>query len=183
MYTGHVALALGTRGVRRDLPLFVLVFASQGYDWVELGARLFLSRRAAEVYSHAFPFTLVAASCVALAVWLWKRSVSAALTVMALYLSHGLADYVTGLKPLWWGGPPVGLQLIERPVADFIVQATVCVVGFAVYVRSLAVRRTSLVRFAVGTPLILLLSLQAVSDFLVYLQVERRQRSSLDTPS
>jgi hypothetical protein len=83
-------------------------------------------------------------------VWLWKRSVSAALTVMALYLSHGLADYVTGLKPLWWGGPPVGLQLIERPVADFIVQANGLRRGFAVYVRSLA----SAARVSCGSPLV-----------------------------
>jgi hypothetical protein len=49
---------------------------------------------------------------------LWKRSVSAAATVMMVYLSHPMLDYVTGNKPLWLGGPSMGLGVIQRPVAS-----------------------------------------------------------------
>ncbi len=174
MYTGHVAIALAARRLRTDLPLIVLVFASQACDWVEIVARLFVSRALAEVYSHAFPFILLAASAVAVLVWLRLRSVGAALTVMAVYLSHAAADYVTGLKPLWSGGPSVGLQLVERPVADFFVQASLCVVGVALYSRSFPAGRARLRRLAIALPLVLLISLQALAD--VVLEVIRLRR-------
>jgi hypothetical protein len=44
--------------------------------------------------------------------------VSAAATVMMVYLSHPVLDYVTGNKPLWLGGPSMGLGVIQRPVAS-----------------------------------------------------------------
>src|SRR5215207_5190368 len=113
MYTGHVAIALGVRGVRRDLPLWVLVLAAQACDWVELIVHPFTWRTVTEVYSHAYPFIIGPAVAVAVAVWFWKRSASAAVTVLLVYLSHSLADYVTGYKPLWLGGPDLGLRVIQ----------------------------------------------------------------------
>jgi hypothetical protein len=37
---------------------------------------------------------------------------------MMVYLSHPVLDYVTGNKPLWLGGPSMGLGVIQRPVAS-----------------------------------------------------------------
>jgi hypothetical protein len=182
MYTGHVALALAARGLRGDLPLFVLVVVSQACDWVELGARAFVPQPAAEVYSHAFPFIVIAAGIAALLVWLWKRSLGAALTVMALYLSHAPADFITGFKPLWWGGPYVGLGLTGRPGADFMVQATLCACAIAVYSRSLTAHRTRLRQVAIASPLVLLLLLQALSDVVLHLGGKRLERSGRDAP-
>jgi membrane-bound metal-dependent hydrolase YbcI (DUF457 family) len=169
MYTGHVALALAARGLRSDVPLFVLVLASQACDWVALAARFFAPRPMAETYSHAFPFILVAAGSVGVLVWLWKRSLGAALIVVGVYVSHFGADYVTGFKVLWLGGPPVGLRLMQQPVADFIVQASLCIVGFVLYSRSLTAPRTRLRPVVVASPLIFLLSLQALLDLALLL--------------
>jgi hypothetical protein len=178
MYTGHVAIALAARGLRNDLPLVVLIFASQACDWVELVARLFVRRSQADLYTHAFPFILLAAGGVAVLVWLRMRSLGAALTVMAVYLSHAAADYVTGLKPLWYGGPSVGLQLVERPVADFVIQGSLCVVGVALYARSFPARNARRRRLAVALPLVLLISLQALADVVIERIRERPDRAA-----
>lgn len=165
MYTGHVAIALAVRGARRNLPLWVVVLAAQAPDWVELifGARG--TRASAELWSHAFPFVLVGAGAAAIFVRLWTRSSSLALVTFAVYLSHPLADLVTGYKPLWLGGPPVGLQFIDRPVPDFLVRGSLCIAGWLLYRRSLPphVRR----RVIAAAPLVTLLVVQAASDFVV----------------
>ena len=176
MYTGHVAIALATRGVRRDLPLWLLVVATQACDWVELIVHPFTWRTDTEVYSHAYPFVIAAALAVAAPVWWWKRSVSAAAIVMMVYLSHPLLDYVTGYKPLWLGGPSMGLGFIRRPEADFLVQGLVCLLGCAIYWRSRpATRRRHVSAVA---PLLLLLALQGISDLRLESNKRRRERRS-----
>src|SRR5262245_18729198 len=112
MYTGHVAIALGVRGVRDDLPLWALILVSQACDWVQFPLDPVTPRPLPDLYSHAFPFVAVGAAAVAAAVWLWKRSVPAAAIAAALYLSHPFADYVTGFKPPWLGGPSLGLAFV-----------------------------------------------------------------------
>ena len=174
MYAGHVAIALGVRGVRRDLPLWVLVLASQACDWVELVVHPFAPRTFTDVYSHAYPFVLVYALVAAALVWVWKRSASAALTVLLVYLSHPVADFITGYKPLWLGGPNLGLQVVAHPGVDFAVQGLVCFLGFAIYWRSLpATRRRHL---SAVLPLLLLLTLQGLSDWRIEWNKLRRQR-------
>src|SRR5689334_5865959 len=162
MYTGHVAIALAVRGVRRELPLWVLVLAAQACDWVELVVHPFAPGAPADFYSHAFPFVALAAAVAALAVCAWKRSLAAAATVFGVYLTHPFADYITSTKALWLGGPPVGLGLIGRPATDFVIQTMVCVIGFGIYWRSLptSMRR----RVWVLAPLVVLVLRQGASD-------------------
>ena len=180
MYAGHVAIALGARGVRRDLPLWVLVLAVQACDWVELATHRLTPPGAPDLYSHAFPFVMVAAMIAAGVVWVWKRSTGAAVTVLVLYLSHPFADYFTAHKPLWLGGPSVGLDLIDRPLADFIVQAALCVIGAALYRRSLPPARRR--RIAAAAPLVVLLVLQALADSrLEWIRGRRRRVEATDT--
>ena len=165
MYTGHVAIALAVRGVRRDVPLWVLVLAAQAPDWVEVMCGGLGTRASTQLWSHAFPFVLIGAVAAAGLVRLWTRSSSAALVAFAIYLSHPLADLVTGHKPLWLGGPPIGLQLIDRPVPDFVVQSALCILGWVFYRRSLqpGVRG----RLIAAAPLVMLLALQGASDLVV----------------
>ena len=162
MYTGHVAIALAARGVRRDVPLWMLVLASQGCDWVELVVHQITPRSMPDVYSHAFPFVLMPAILIAAAVWAWKRSLAAATATLAVYLSHPIADLATGVKPLWLGGPQIGLGLIHEPLADLAVQSVLCAACALIYSRSLSRSRHRLV--AAAAPLVFLLSLQTVGD-------------------
>ena len=165
MYTGHVAIALGVRGIRRDVPLWVLVLAAQAPDWVEVMCGGLGTRERTQLWSHAFPFVLIGAMAAAGIVRSWTPSSSAALVTFAVYLSHPLADLITGHKPLWLGGSPIGLQLIDRPVPDFIVQSAVCVLGWVIYRRSLPPRVRG--RLVAAAPLVTLLALQGVSDLVV----------------
>ena len=123
------------------------------------------TRASTQLWSHAFPFVLIGAVAAAGLVRLWTRSSGAALVAFAIYLSHPLADLVTGHKPLWLGGPPIGLQLIDRPVPDFVVQSALCILGWVFYRRSLqpGVRG----RLIAAAPLVMLLALQGASDLVV----------------
>jgi len=181
MYTGHVALALGVRGMRDDLPLWTLILVSQACDWVEILAYPVTPRALPDLYSHAFPFVVVGGITAAAAVWLWKRSARAAAIALVLYLSHPLADFVTGVKPLWLGGPPVGLGFVQRPVADFVTQAMVCALGVAVYRRSLPPARRRQV--AAAAPLVLLLVLQGMSDLRLEWVKRRREHRAPTSPT
>lgn len=171
MYTGHVALALGARGIRRDLPLWALVLAAQGADWIELALRPFTTRPRWELWSHAVPAVVIAALVAAFGTWVWKRSVGAAATILLIYLSHPVADLATGFKPLWPGGVPAGLLLIEHARVDFAVQGALCVLGWVVYLRSLT--ETQRRRVSVVLPLAALLVLQATADTVLHLADRR----------
>ena len=178
MYTGHVAIALAVRGVRDDLPLWTLIAVSQACDWLEFFVHPLTPRTQPDLYSHAFPFVVMGAAVAAAVVWLWKRSSRAAAITFAVYLSHPLADYFTGFKPLWLGGPSVGLGLVAQPGADFIVQAIVCALGFGVYYRSLPQSRRR--QIVAAAPLVLLLALQGVSDLrLEWVKRRREHRESI----
>jgi len=165
MYTGHVAIALGARAARRDVPLWILVVAAQGPDWVE---RLLGDMRwyeSAQLWSHAFPGVLLAALGLAAVVALWKRSAGAGVLVLAVYLSHPILDLVTGYKPLWLGGPDLGLSLVQRAIPDLLIQGSLCVAGYFAYSRTLQGSRAH--RALRLAPLVLLLSLQTLSDVVV----------------
>jgi hypothetical protein len=181
MYTGHIAIALGARGVRRDLPLWILVLASQGCDWVEVLTHSVTPRTRPDLYSHAYPFVLLAAGLLAALVWAWKRSTAAALSVLAVYLSHPVADILTGIKPLWLGGDSVGLGLIQVPAADFTTQAVLCVVGFAIYWRSIPTPRQR--SLAAAAPLVFLLLLQGAGDFRMGRFRRLRRQRMLNAPA
>ena len=168
MYTGHVAIGLAARGARRDLPVWVAVLAAQAPDWIEVICGGLGAGASAQLWSHAFPFVVLGAGAAAILVRLWTRSTGAALVTFAVYLSHPLADLVTGYKPLWLGGPPVGLRFIDRPIPDFVVQGSLCLLGWLLYRRSLPshVRR----RVIAAAPLVTLLAVQAVSDLVVFVR-------------
>jgi hypothetical protein len=48
---------------------------------------------------------------------------------------------VTGYKPTWPGGPMIGLRLYSHPVADFLVEGVVIVIGALLYGSTLPPRR------------------------------------------
>jgi hypothetical protein len=158
-------MALGVRGLRGDLPLWTLVLAAQGPDWVAAGVAPFATRQSTALWSHAFPWVLVPAGFAAALCWAYKGSLVASLTVLLVYLSHSLLDYVTGYKVLWVGGPRIGLLIVEKPGQDFFIQALLCLVGWALYRHSLApgIRR----RWLCILPLAVLLSLQGFADLVL----------------
>ena len=144
MYAGHVGIALGAKGIRRTVPLWLLILASQLPDWTD-AALCFAGVRTTVpgMYSHsllAIAILAVVAACIAALTSQDKRSIA---LVAALVVSHALADYITGDKASWPGGPLIGLRLYHHPLLDFLLEAGVILAGWFLWRRSLDPERRS----------------------------------------
>lgn len=137
MFAGHLGIAIGAKGVRRDAPLWLLVLAAQACDWVDAAACAAGATVPPAMWSHSLPAAAALAvlfAAIALAVGAGPGAAGAAALVT---LSHVVADYLTGSKPTWPGGPMIGLNLYDRPLVDFAVEVLVVWLGWRLYVRSL----------------------------------------------
>ena len=137
MYIGHIGIALAGKGLRRAAPLWLLIVATQGCDWVQAVACVAAPTDASPMWSHSIPIVAALAFVLALAAYLLTSSGQVAALTGAVTVSHVLADYVTGLKPTWPGGPVIGLRLYAHPLGDLVVETVVLVIGWLVYRRSL----------------------------------------------
>jgi len=137
VYAGHLGIALAAKGVRREAPLWLLVLATQGCDWVQAVACVAAPPGMSAMWSHSIPTALALGLVLSLATYARMRNARVALLVGAVAVSHAVADYVTGIKPTWPGGPVIGLDLYSQPLADFVVEAAVVYAGWLVYRRSL----------------------------------------------
>jgi hypothetical protein len=166
MYAGHMGFALGAHGLKRSIPLWILVIASQLPDWTD--AAFCLSGIRPEtpgILSHSFPAIAVLALAAAMGYAAISRDPAGTLVVAAVVVSHAVGDYFTGTKPTWSGGPMIGLELYKRPLIDFILEAIVITAGWLVYRRSLPVSsRSSRPVFAL---LAALLTIQIGADILL----------------
>ena len=138
MYVGHMGFALGAHGIRRAIPLWFLVIASQLPDWAD-AAFCFAGIRPSPqgILSHSIPAVALLALGAAVAYSVAHRDPAGMLIVAAVVISHALGDYFTGIKPTWAGGPMIGLQFYRRPVIDFVIEAGVILGGWWIYRRSL----------------------------------------------
>ena len=163
MYAGHVGIALGAHGIRKAIPLWFLVIASQLPDWADAAWCLADVRpQPPGILSHSIPAVSALAVIAALFYVIWLRDPAGMLLVFIVVLSHAAGDYLTGIKPTWIGGPMIGLMLYRRPVIDFLVESVVILTGWILYRRSLSPdRRNTEPAF---TMLAALLVIQAGAD-------------------
>ena len=144
MYAGHVGIAIGAKGLRKSIPLWFLIVASQLPDWADASLCLANIRTPIPgMYSHSLPAIGILALAAAAAYCVIERDVSGIILVIAVVVSHAAGDYLTGLKPTWSGGPVIGLELYRRPVIDFLVESVVILGGWLLYRRSLPLDRRS----------------------------------------
>ena len=106
-------------------------------DWIEWFFDA-VGHRNREI-SHSLVSVGIGATLVALVYLLATRQRADAAAVWLTYVSHWPADYITGLKPTWPGGPTVGLYLVRAPDCRFFVEAVVVIVCWFAYRRSLPV--------------------------------------------
>jgi hypothetical protein len=141
MYIGHVGAALAGKRARRSIGLLVLLIATYVPDWVDTGLCLVGHFTPAEMLSHSIP-AVVLFALVGFVLYGWRSDdwVGAAV-LAAVILSHMFFDWITGDKPTWPGGPMIGFQLYEHPVADFVVEGAVIAVGGILYADTLPPRR------------------------------------------
>lgn len=137
MYAGHVGIALGAHGLLRSVPLWLLIVASQLPDWADAVFCLGGARSPVPgMLTHSIPAVAVLAAGVALAWYAFSRDAAGASLLFAVVATHAVGDYYTGIKPLWPGGPLIGLQLYQRPAVDFALESAVIFAGWLIYRRS-----------------------------------------------
>jgi hypothetical protein len=135
LYAGHVALASFAKGSRPRIPIALLVPVAFAPDWIEWIFSAF-GHQNREI-SHSLISVGAGATVVALAYYAVTRASADTVAVWLTYVSHWPADFVTGLKPTWPGGPTVGLNLYSRPGLDFAVESVIVVLCWIAYRRSL----------------------------------------------
>lgn len=141
MYIGHVGAALAAKRARTSIGLFALLVATYTPDWVDSAFCLAGLYNPERLISHTIP-AVVLFALVGFALYgLKTRDWTAALVVAGVILSHMVLDWLTGYKPVWPGGPMIGLSLYDRPVWDFIAEGVVIVIGVLLYARTLPPRR------------------------------------------
>ena len=120
------------------MPIVPLVLAAFGPDWLELLFMLPVKRAGMAVYTHSLPAVLVGAALAA-ALYAASRRPGARVLFLA-WLLHWPADLFTGLKPVLFSTPLIGLDLYKLPAVDFALESSVVVVGCAIYARRFAAR-------------------------------------------
>lgn len=169
MYGGHVGIALAGKGYRSTVPLWVLLIATQLPDWADAAACYAgASSPPSEILSHSLPAVAVLATVFALFYYVAARDVAGSALAGAIVVSHMIADYVTGLKPTWPGGPFIGLELYRHPALDFGIESIVIIVGWMIYRRSLPVDRRDSSPVRVMLFCLLLLQLAASVSFSLF---------------
>jgi hypothetical protein len=141
MYIGHVGAALGAKRLRRSIGLLVLLIATYTPDWVDTGLCLAGAFNPQGMLSHSIPAIALFSALGFAAYAMATRDSRGALVVAGVILSHMFLDWITGYKPTWPGGPMIGLRFYDHPIADFIAEAAVIVIGALLYARTLPPRK------------------------------------------
>ena len=141
MYIGHVGAALAAKRVRTSIGLLVLLIATYAPDWIDTGLCLAGAYNPQGMLSHSIPAIALISALGFAAYATATRDWRAALVVAGLILSHMFLDWITGYKPTWSGGPMIGLRFYDHPIADFIAESAVIVIGALLYARTLPPRK------------------------------------------
>jgi hypothetical protein len=159
--TGHLSLAYaaGARWPRAEFAaLVVAAILPDLADFVLPKGRG--CRTPCEIYTHAFPAIFVLAVAMAAVAWfIWHRRDTALLSG-ALVLMHVVFDFPTGHKPLWSGGPAVGLDLYRFQAADFALESAMMTVAWVMLRRSPSAPRWAVHPVTLGV----LVTIQAAVD-------------------
>jgi LexA-binding, inner membrane-associated putative hydrolase len=174
MYGGHVGIALAGKGYRETVPLWLLLIATQLPDWADAAVCVAgIESPPSGMLSHSLPAVAVLSAALSLLYFAVARDLAAAGLVAAIVVSHAVADYATGIKPTWPGGPQIGLQLYKQPALDFILEASVIVIGWMIYRRSLPEERRNSNPVNLLLFCLLLLQLAASVSFLLFPGVKK----------
>ncbi|HET6761843.1 MAG TPA: metal-dependent hydrolase [Gemmatimonadaceae bacterium] len=133
MYIGHVGAALAAKRARTSIGLFALLVATYTPDWVDSALCLAGLYNPERLISHTIPAVVLFALVGFGLYGLKTRDWTAALVLAGVILSHMVLDWLTGYKPIWPGGPMIGLSLYDRPGWDFIAEGVVIVIGVLLY--------------------------------------------------
>jgi hypothetical protein len=161
---GHFGVAMAAQARWQRLPLVVIAIAAIFPDIIDFVTAALRICGPNGLYSHSLPAIAIEVVVLGTAAMAWWRSPGAGAMVAAMIILHLAADYITGLKVLWAGGPVVGLNLYSHPVADFALEAVVTLAGWRLLRASPARDRW----WSAAMTLAALLSVQAALDLASY---------------
>jgi hypothetical protein len=163
VYAGHAAVALAVKSRAPRVPMWVLVAAAFGPDWVELFLGVLKGRATGEVYSHFIPGVLLGACVAALLYEILFRRRGGRWVAIA-WLLHWPADFLTAHKPLIDpGGRVIGLDLYNLPIVDFVLESALVVACAWLYRRRYAPEHWK--RRWVAMAAVALVLIQSVLDY------------------
>jgi hypothetical protein len=143
VYAGHAAFALFAKSRRARISLALLVPVAFAPDWIEwiLSSGSTVVTDQDRFLSHALVSVVPCALAVGFVYWLLRRGAGStmadAATVCAVYLSHWAADFITGIKPTWRGGPTVGLMFYNHTWPEAATECALVLLCWWAYHRSL----------------------------------------------
>ena len=179
LITGHLGLALGTRAIltpRRDAPLLLLLGASVLPDIVDVVYAIAGVCSPFGLYSHSLPaITVLAFAAGAMAIAMTGQR-GVAVAVIAVVALHAPADWITGEKVLWAGGPVTDLNLYRWPWADFLLELPIVMLGWLALKRSGVGPRWATARAVVVGLIVLQAAFDTAAPFIRHLGTERRAR-------
>lgn len=118
----------------------LLVAAAFGPDFLEWAFAAFGHHNRA--LSHSIvAVALGALGAAAAYAMVGRRPAGDAGAVAVAWLSHWPADFLTGIKPTWPGGPNVGLNLYSSPGIDLAIESVLVVIAWIVYRRAVNPRQ------------------------------------------
>lgn len=171
MYLGHVGVALGAKGLRRDVALIVLLVATYAPDWVDAGLCVMGAYDPRGIFSHSFTAVALLGAVAVIGYYRYTRDRAGSLLVAGVVLSHVLLDLITGFKPTWPGGPMIGLGLYRHPIADLVLESAIILIGVGLYQRTLPPRSRPWIDVAamLGTLLVMQTAITAIRALTVAL--------------
>lgn len=136
MYMGHVGIALGARGARPTVPLWMLICAALLPDLANAFWNLTPLGDPGDLFSHSVPAVLVLSVIVCVLYGLARGDWRGGALLGALVLSHLLADYITSRERIWPGGPVIGAHLYIHHRWDLAVEGVTIIAGWVLYRKS-----------------------------------------------
>jgi hypothetical protein len=128
---GHAGVGLAAKRFGPRAPLWLLLCAAYAPDIIEVSLWPFGVHN--RELSHSLLSVGLGATLLAAIYGALRRDARGAICLWAVYVLHWPADFITGHKPTWPGGPTVGLDLYDRPVLVWIVDLAVLAAGCRLY--------------------------------------------------
>jgi hypothetical protein len=161
MFSGHAALALLGKAARPKVPLVLLGTVAFAPDIIQRALGHFYQYN--RELSHSMPAVGIGATLVALVYWAATGAAADASVVWLTYASHWPADYITGIKPTWPGGPMVGRMTYMHPARDAFLEIDLVLLCWLAYRSSLPANRKN-TAITLLMPVVLIVC-QAAFDF------------------
>lgn len=130
MITGHLGVAAATRSGWPRTSLIWLIAGSIAPDLLDISYAAVGFCNPDGLYSHTVPVAALLALLLGGAAFAATKSRATALGTAVMVLLHLPPDLVTGYKVYWPGGSRLGLDLYDRPLLDFAVEALVLAAGW-----------------------------------------------------